>query len=38
MLVVRVPVEDGGRLVVALDPQQAQELARSLNEAAGSGP
>ena len=28
--VIRVPMDDGGRLVVTLDAQEAQELARLL--------
>ncbi len=30
--VIRVPMDDGERLVVALDPQEAEELGRLLVE------
>ena len=34
-IVMRVPLEGGGRLVVEMSPAEAQELGAALNSAAG---
>ena len=35
-IVVRIPTEGGGRLVIEMSPQEAQERARILQSHAGS--